>query len=82
MTTINISLPDRLKADIDTLVDDGTYVSFSDAVRDNLREGLRERLKIRRYEQMLAEAKEDIKAGRGKVFTSKKAISDYINSLV
>lgn len=82
MTTINISLPEKLKLEVDTLVKKGVYVSFSDAVRDNLREGLRERLKINRYEKLLAEAKQDIKAGRGRVFTSKKQIHDYLNSLI
>jgi uncharacterized protein len=37
MTTINISLPDKLKKQADSLVKEGYYASFSDLVRSALR---------------------------------------------
>jgi Arc/MetJ-type ribon-helix-helix transcriptional regulator len=38
MTTINISLPDKLKKQADKLIKDGYYASFSDLVRTGLRQ--------------------------------------------
>ncbi|MCX6816570.1 MAG: nucleotidyltransferase domain-containing protein [Candidatus Beckwithbacteria bacterium] len=38
MSTINISLPDKLKADADRQIEAGYYVSFSDLVRTALRQ--------------------------------------------
>ena len=81
MTTINISLPEKLKDQIDALVDEGVYVSFSDAVRDSLREGLRKRLEIIKYERLFAEAKKDVKNGKAVVMRSKKDIENFVNSL-
>ena len=37
MTTINISLPEKLKKQADALIKQGYYVSFSDLVRTAIR---------------------------------------------
>lgn len=78
MATINISLPAKLKLDIDTLVDDGVYVSFSDAVRDYLRDGLR---KQNSYDRWAAEAKKDFKNGKSVALKTPKDIDQYFDSL-
>ena len=43
MATMNISLPDEMKAYIDTQVATGMYANVSDYVRDALRDGFRKR---------------------------------------
>lgn len=77
MTTINISLPERLKKEADTLVGEGYYVSFSDLVRD----GLRNIIDTRRYDRWYREAKQDEKEGRAVVLKSKKDIANYFKKL-
>ena len=67
MTTVNISLPEKLKADADSLIAAGYYASFSDLVRDSLRKVV----DIKRGEEpseylikAIKEAEEDRRAGR------------------
>lgn len=77
MTTINISLPEKLKEQAQTLVEKGFYASFSDLVRDSIRQLIAED----RYDLWFKEAKEDLKRGRAKELKGKKEIDDYIKSL-
>jgi Arc/MetJ-type ribon-helix-helix transcriptional regulator len=77
MTTINISLPEQLKKEADTLVGAGYYVSFSDLVRD----GLRQIVDARRYDRWYKEAKQDEKEGRAVVLKSKKDIANYFKKI-
>jgi len=77
MTTINISLPDKLKEQAESLVDKGLYASFSDLVRD----ALRQTISKSRYDLWAEEAKEDLRKGRAKVLKSQKDIDEYIKSL-
>jgi len=77
MTTINISLPDKLKSQADSLIKTGFYVSFSDLVRDSLRQVV-ERNK---YDLMAEEAKKDFKSGKAKVLKNKKDIDNYMETL-
>ena len=60
MTTINISLPSKLKKQADAVISDGHYASFSDLARTALRQILRDH----KLGRMVAEAKREEKAGR------------------
>lgn len=77
MTTINISLPVKLKVSMDTLVDEGFYVSFSDAARD----AFRELLEKRKYDRWAAEAKKDLKKGKSVILKTPEDIDKYFDSL-
>ena len=77
MTTINISLPEKLKEQAQTLVEEGFYASFSDLVRDSIRELIAEN----RYNLWFKEAREDLKKGRARQLRNKKEIDGYIKSL-
>ena len=74
MSTINISLPEKLKADAEVLIKKG---SFSDLVRHSIRE----LVSINRYDRWAAEAKEDLKKGRAVVLRNEKEIDEYMNSI-
>jgi len=73
MATINISLPEQLKKEADTLVGAGYYVSFSDLVRDSLRRAIA----VSRYDLWYEEAKRDERSGQAVVVKSKKDIANY-----
>lgn len=77
MTTINISLPDKLKKQADRLVSDGTYSSFSDLVRTGLRKLFWE------YELDMAfeKTKRDYLSGRANVLENKQDIDNYLERL-
>lgn len=77
MTTINISLPDKLKDQAQELVKVGFYASFSDVVRDSLRR----LVKKNRYDLLAEEAKEDLKKGRATVLKNKNEIEKYMKSI-
>ncbi len=74
MTTINISLPSELKKEADAAIADGHYSSFSDLTRTALRQLLRDR----KLDRMVAEAKADYKAGRGTILRTNKDIEEYM----
>lgn len=76
MTTINISLPKNLKAKAQALVDEGFYSSFSDLVRDSLRNTIFKD----KYERWADEAKRDLESGRGSLLKSKEDIDDFFKS--
>ena len=77
MATINISLPEQLKKEAETLVGAGYYVSFSDLVRDSLRRIV----DVSRYDRWYKEAKQDEKDGRAVIIKSRKDIANYFNKL-
>lgn len=77
MTTINISLPDKLKQQAETLIERGFYASFSDLVRD----ALRQTISKSKYDLWAEEAKQDLKTGKAIVLKSKKDIKNYFDSL-
>lgn len=77
MTTINISLPEKLKEDAEVLIEKGFYISFSDLVRHSIRQ----LVAVNRYDRWVAEAKEDLKKGRAVVLRSEKDIDKYMNSI-
>lgn len=73
MTTINISLPEQLKKEADSLIGAGYYASFSDLVRDSLRRVI--------YDGWYQEAKKDEKSGKAIIFKSKKDIDNYFKKI-
>jgi len=77
MTTINVSLPEKLKEQAETLVKSGFYASFSDLVRDSLRRLVSQS----KYDLWVEEAKEDVRKGKAKVLKSKKDIDSYFKNL-
>lgn len=77
MSTINISLPDKLKSQAETLVKTGFYSSFSDLVRDSIRQLVSKS----KYDVWAEEAKRDLRSGKAKVIRSSKAVDDYMKSL-
>ena len=75
MNTINISLPVKLKKQAQKLVTSGYYASFSDIVRDSLRQVVA----TNEYDLMAEDAKNDIKQGGGVLLKSQKKIDDYFD---
>jgi len=77
MTTINISLPDKLKKEADLAIKDGHYASFSDLARTALRQILRDQ----KLDRMVAEAKEEHKTGKGTLLRTDEDIHNYFAKL-
>lgn len=77
MATINVSLPDKLKDQAQELVNMGVYVSFSDLVRDSLRETLRKN----KYDLWTIEAQDELKKGKGKMLRTPKEVDAYFETL-
>lgn len=77
MTTINVSIPEKLKSQAQSLVDEGFFSSFSDLVRHSLRQTVSKS----KYDLWVDEAIEDEKRGDAVILRSKKDIDDYFKSL-
>jgi Arc/MetJ-type ribon-helix-helix transcriptional regulator len=77
MNTVNISLPVKLKKQAQELVDRGYYASFSDLVRDSLRQIVSKN----EYDLLADEAERDMKAGRGVLLKSEKDIEEFFETL-
>lgn len=77
MKTINISLPDELKKEADSAIADGHYASFSDLTRTALRQILRDR----RLDRLVAEAKQEYKEGKGTILRTDEDIKNYFAKL-
>ncbi|MFC1790575.1 type II toxin-antitoxin system ParD family antitoxin [Patescibacteria group bacterium] len=77
MTTINISLPTKLKTQAESLVKAGFYVSFSDLVRDSLRHLVARN----KYDLWAQKAKKELKKGQAKVLKSTQEVDQYFDKL-
>lgn len=77
MVTINISLPDKLKEEGEGLIVAGFYASFSDLVRDSLRNSI-EKVSL---DRLYLEAKKDLKKGTATILKNKKDIDLYMKSI-
>jgi len=77
MSTINISIPIKLKEEANSLVKKGYYVSFSDLVRDSLR-ALIEKNK---YNVLADKAKRDEREGKAVILKTNKDIDSYFDNL-
>ena len=77
MSTINVSLPEKLKDQAEALVKSGFYASFSDLVRDSLRQIISKN----KYDLWAEETKKDIKEGKARVLKTKRDIKKYFDSI-
>jgi len=77
MTTINVSIPEKLKSQAQELVERGFYASFSDVVRD----ALRQTLANNKYDLWADEAARDLKEDKVVVLKNKRQIRKYFDSL-
>ncbi len=77
MNTVNISLPVKLRKQAQELVDRGYYASFSDLVRDSLRQVVSKN----KYDLLADEAERDMKNGKGVLLKSKKDIDEFFKTL-
>ena len=77
MTTINISLPEKLKSQAEELIEKGFYASFSDIVRHSLRNTVSKS----RYDLLTELAIEEEKQGKLKVLKTPKDIDNFVKSL-
>ena len=73
MTTINVSLPDKLKEQAQQLVELGFYSSFSDLVRNSLRNTISKS----KYDLWTEEAEKESRAGETVVLESDEDIDKY-----
>jgi len=77
MVTVNISLPEKLRDQADKLVEQGHYVSFSDLVRDSLRQVISKN----KYDIWADEAIHDIKSDKATILKNKRDIKKFFDSL-
>ena len=77
MATVNISLPEKLKDEAQILIEGGFYSSFSDLVRDSIRQLVYKG----KYDLWAQEAKNDLKSCKAKILRSPREIEDYMKSL-
>ncbi|MBF0208617.1 MAG: hypothetical protein HQK53_17230 [Oligoflexia bacterium] len=77
ISTINISLPSKLKALADREIKKGYYVSFSDLVRSSLRKTLR----VSELDILLEESKKEKREGKGITLRNKKDVDNYFKSI-
>ncbi len=77
MSTINVSVPKKLKENAEKLVEGGYYSSFSDVVRAGLRDILQEHY----YSEMLSDAKKEYLSGKTNSIKSKQELKEYFKNL-
>lgn len=77
ISTINISLPTKLKVAADALVANGEYASFSDLARTALRQIILDR----KYKEMIDEAKREEALGLSTVINNKEELDAYLKQL-
>ena len=77
MVTINVSLPEKLKEEAEALIDLGLYVSFSDLVRDSLRNAVEKN----ELDNLYAKTNKDLKAGKAVVLKNSKDIDNFMKSV-
>ena len=75
MKTVNVSLPEALKAQAQELISQGYYVSFSDVVRDSLRRLVSQN----RYDLLAQQAKEEERMGKTKEIKSDKQVDELVD---
>ena len=80
MATINISLPEKLKKNAEDLVKLGLYASFSDLVRDSLRDSI-EKNERRELDHLYTQAKNELTIKKATVLKNNKDIEKYMKSI-
>ena len=77
MKTINITIPEKLKDDAQSLVRLGYYASFSDLTRS----AIRRLIQIDDLDKILLETKKDQKNNKATVLTSEKDIDTFFETI-
>lgn len=77
ISTINISLPTKLKAAADVLVANGEYASFSDLARTAIRQAVLEK----KYKTLIEESRRDEALGLATVLNGPKDIDDFMSKI-
>jgi len=78
MQTINISLPEKLKTQADTLIKEGYYASFSDLART----ALRTIMSTNPYDRMAKSAMDEYRKGKSTILESHEDIDAYLDTIV
>lgn len=78
MSTINISLPDKLKKEADQVIAEGYYSSFSDLVRT----ALRNIIHMDKYDRMAKQAMDEYRKGKSTVLRSPQDVDRYVDSIM
>lgn len=77
MATINVSIPDKLKQKAEALVEAGYYASFSDVVRDSIRQTIEKNI----YDLLADQAKKEYIEGKTISLNTKEDINKFVDSL-
>lgn len=77
ISTINISLPKKLKEAADALVAGGEYASFSDLARTAIRQAVLEK----KYKTLIEESRRDEALGLATVLNGPKDIDDFMSKI-
>jgi Arc/MetJ-type ribon-helix-helix transcriptional regulator len=78
INTINISLPNQLKLQAESLINAGYYASFSDLART----AIRNILSVNQNDLWADEAESEMKSGKTKILKNQKEIDSYLDSIV
>lgn len=77
MSTINISLPDKLRVQANKLVEEGYYASFSDLTRTAVRRLVGEN----ELDLLFEETKKDYKKGKAVVLKNQEDVDEFFEKL-
>lgn len=77
VTTINISLPKKLKEAADALITGGEYASFSDLARSAIRQTVLDR----KYNAMVERARQEEALGLSTVISNKEELDAYLKQI-
>ncbi|HYD34533.1 MAG TPA: type II toxin-antitoxin system ParD family antitoxin [Vitreimonas sp.] len=77
MSTVNVSLPNKLKQEAESLVSEGEFVSFSDVIRTALRQFLTNR----KHETWLNQAKQEELTHTIKTLNSLRQTTEYLDEI-
>jgi len=78
INTINISLPNQLKLQAESLINAGYYASFSDLTRT----ALRNIISNSQNDLWADEAENEMKSGKTKILNNQKDIDNYLDSII
>jgi len=78
MQTINISLPEKLKIQADSLIKEGYFASFSDLART----ALRNIIENETYDTMAKVALDEYRKGKSTVLRTHENIDEYVDNVV
>lgn len=78
INTINISLPNKLKLQAESLINNGYYASFSDLTRT----ALRNIISSSQNDLWADEAESEMKNGKTKILKNQKDIDNYLDSII